>query len=400
MLRDIDDTPFTLTEHLTELRWRLLKALLAVVGTSVVCLAVSPQILDYSTEPLRAVLRAGSRVETLVVHHDPEAAAALRRLIEDKERASFRGLESSVSTAVDTVRSVASSRQPIDLMLVSSESIGADGAYVSDLLEGVEPTPYIAYLVNDPDAPAVRQLQLDGATVILEPVRAPVLARITRRAAGAAGKANNPDKLVVLSPLEVFFAYLKIALVAGLFLACPIWLYQAWAFVAPGLYAKEKRVVLPVVLSASGLFVAGGLFAYYVMFPVMFDFLVNQMLPQTLAASFTVDNYIGLLLRLTVAFGVVFELPLAIAMLAAIGLVTPQSLSRMRKYAVIVAFVLGAFLTPADPISQVLMAGPLIIFYEIGIILARFVGRPRAAVTDDANDEAGEVSEVEDDSER
>jgi sec-independent protein translocase protein TatC len=120
------------------------------------------------------------------------------------------------------------------------------------------------------------------------------------------------------------------------------------------------------------------------------------MLPQTLAASFTVDNYIGLLLRLTVAFGVVFELPLAIAMLAAIGLVTPQSLSRMRKYAIIIAFVLGAFLTPADPISQVLMAGPLIIFYEIGIILARFVGRPRAAVVDDAAPETGEVSQVED----
>jgi sec-independent protein translocase protein TatC len=396
MLRDIDETPFTLTEHLTELRSRLLKALLAVIATSVACLVVSPQILDYSTEPLRAVLRAGSRVETLVVHHDPEAAAELRRLIDAKERANFRGFESSLGTAVDTVRAVASSRRPIDLMLVSSESIGADGAYVSDLLEGIEPTPFVAYLVDDPDAPAVRQLQLDGATVILEPVRSPVMARVLRRAAGAAGKANNADKLVVLSPLEVFFAYLKIALVAGLFLACPIWLYQAWAFVAPGLYAKEKRVVLPVILSASGLFIAGGLFAYYVMFPVMFDFLVNQMLPQTLAASFTVDNYIGLLLRLTVAFGVVFELPLAIAMLASIGIVTPESLSRMRKYAIIIAFVLGAFLTPADPVSQFLMAGPLIVFYEIGIILARIVGRPRSAVVDDAPAESGEVSQVGD----
>jgi len=256
------------------------------------------------------------------------------------------------------------------------------------------------YLVDEPDSPEVRQLQLDGATVILEPVRMPVLSRVLRQAAGAAGKANNPDKLVVLSPLEVFFAYLKIALVVGLFLACPIWLFQAWAFVAPGLYAKEKKVVLPVVLSASALFVAGGLFAYFVMFPVMFDFLVNQMLPQTLAASFTVDNYIGLLLRLTVAFGVVFELPLAIAMLASIGIVTPKGLRRMRKYAIIVAFVLGAFLTPADPVSQLLMAGPLIIFYEIGIILAGIVGRPRSAVMDDAYPESGEVSEVKDDDDR
>lgn len=395
MLRDIDETPFTLTEHLTELRVRLLKALLAIVATSVACLAVAPQILDYATEPLRAVLRDGSRIQTLVVHHQPDAGKDLESRLLAEERAEFRGRYDNLAAAVDVVRANTTARQPIDLILVSSPSIGADGAYVSDLLEGVEPAPFIAYLVDDPDSPAVRQLQLDGATVILEPVRTPVLMRILRRAAGAAGKANNPDKLVVLSPLEVFFAYLKIALVAGLFLACPIWLYQAWAFIAPGLYAKEKRVVLPVVLSASGLFLSGGLFAYYVMFPVMFDFLVNQMLPQTLAASFTVDNYIGLLLRLTVAFGVVFELPLVIAMLAAIGLVTPQMLVRLRKYAIIVAFVAGALLTPADPISQVLMAGPLIIFYEIGIILARIVGRPRAAVVDA---DSGEVSEVKDDS--
>lgn len=397
MIRDIDETPLALTEHLAELRSRLLKALLSIVGISVICLAVSPDILDYATEPLRAVLREGSRIQTLVVHHDPEAAQELGARLREEERAGLRGAETSLEAALRTVRGAVGTRQPIDLILVSSESIGADGAYVSDLLEGVEPAPFVAYLVSDPDASAVRQLQLDGATVLLEPIRTPVLNRVLRRAAGTVGKANSPDRLVVLSPLEVFFAYLKIALVAGLFLSCPIWLYQGWAFVAPGLYAREKRVVLPVVLSASFLFVAGGLFAYYVMFPVMFDFLVNQMLPQTLAASFTVDNYIGLLLRLTVAFGVVFELPLVIAMLASIGLVTPKGLARLRKYAIIIAFVLGAFLTPADPISQILMAGPLIIFYEIGIILARIVGRPRSAVLEDAFPEAGEVSQVPED---
>jgi sec-independent protein translocase protein TatC len=390
MLKEIDETPFTLTEHLTELRVRLFKAMLAIVVTSVACLAAAPQILNYATEPLRAVLRDGNRIQTLLVHHDPEAGAELEQQIRSESRAEFRGRTETLSPAVDTARSAASGRYPIDLMLVTSAAIGSDGAYVSDLLEGVEPAPFVAYLVSDADGPAVRQLQLDGATVILEPVRTPVLRRIMRRAAGAAGKASNPDRLVVLSPLEVFFAYLKIALVAGLFLACPVWLYQAWAFVAPGLYSKEKKIVLPVVLSGSLLFVFGGLFAYYVMFPVMFDFLVNQMLPQTLAASFTVDNYIGLLLRLTVAFGIVFELPLVIALLAAIGVVTPAGLARMRKYAIIIAFVLGAFLTPADPISQVLMAGPLIIFYEVGIIIARFV-QPRPA----AEEESGEVSEVD-----
>ena len=100
----------------------------------------------------------------------------------------------------------------------------------------------------------------------------------------------------MLSPLEPFFAYLKIALVVGLFLACPFWLYQAWRFVAPGLYTQEKKVVIPCITAASVLFCAGGLFAYYAMFPMMFDVLVNQMMPASLTGSFTVDNYLGLLL--------------------------------------------------------------------------------------------------------
>ena len=372
---DIDDTPHTLTEHLTELRTRLIRAAVAIVLTSAACLAFAPQILDYATEPLRKVLRGNSRVVTWVVHDQPtELEQELRR----DPRIRFAGTAANLGALSQAVRAASTGRRPVDLVLVSAKAIDSDGAYVSDVLEGVEPAPFVAYLVEDPDAPAVKQLQLDGAVVLLEPLRTAVIKRVARRAAGAAGKSNNPDKLVVLSPLDVFFAYLKIALVCGLFLACPFWLFESWAFVAPGLYAKEKRVVGPVVVSASLLFVGGGLFAYFVMFPVMFDFLVNQMLPQTLAASFTVDNYLGLLTRLTLAFGVVFELPLALALLAMVGIVTPESLIKSRKYAIVIAFVAGAFLTPADPMSQVLMAGPLIIFYEIGILAARLVAKPAA----------------------
>ena len=372
---DIDDTPHTLTEHLTELRTRLIRAAVAIVLTSAACLAFAPQILDYATEPLRKVLRGNSRVVTWVVHDQPtELEQQLRR----DPRIRFAGTAANLGALSQAVRAASTGRRPVDLVLVSAKAIDSDGAYVSDVLEGVEPAPFVAYLVEDPDAPAVKQLQLDGAVVLLEPLRTAVIKRVARRAAGAAGKSNNPDKLVVLSPLDVFFAYLKIALVCGLFLACPFWLFESWAFVAPGLYAKEKRVVGPVVVSASLLFVGGGLFAYFVMFPVMFDFLVNQMLPQTLAASFTVDNYLGLLTRLTLAFGVVFELPLALALLAMVGIVTPESLIKSRKYAIVIAFVAGAFLTPADPMSQVLMAGPLIIFYEIGILAARLVAKPAA----------------------
>jgi sec-independent protein translocase protein TatC len=113
------------------------------------------------------------------------------------------------------------------------------------------------------------------------------------------------------------------------------------------------------------------------MFPLMFDVLVNQMMPQDLSGSFTVDNYLMMLFGMTLAFGVIFELPLVIAMLARVGLVTPEFLRKWRRYWIVAAFVIGAVLTPADPISQSLMALPLIVFYEIGIVLARVMRRRR-----------------------
>jgi sec-independent protein translocase protein TatC len=376
VVKDLDDTPRTLTEHLTELRGRLVFALLAVTLTTALSATFAPQIFTAAIAPLRDVLKDNARVETIIVHDDPERLTDLQAVILDEERLRLRTTVGDLGGLARLVREGAESRRPVDLVLVSARTIDADGAYVSDVLEGVEPAPFVAYLVEDADSPEVRQLMLDGAVVLLEPLRPAVVKRITRRAAASAGKNANPDKLVVLSPLDIFFAYLKIALICGLFMACPMWLYQAWAFVAPGLYASEKTVVLPVVVSGSVLFIGGGMFAYYLMFPMMFDFLVNQMMPDTLSASFTVDNYLSLLLRLTVAFGVVFELPLAISLLAMVGVVTPQSLAKGRKYAIVIAFVAGAFLTPADPLSQIMMAGPLIVFYEIGIILARFLGKP------------------------
>lgn len=376
MVADIDDTPYTLTEHLTELRSRLIKSVIAVILTSGACLAVAPQILDYATAPLRDVLRANSRVVTMVVHAEPEP---IMQALSGFDKVEVEGSFSDLGALSDAVRAASTSRYPVDLVLVSAQTIDNDGAYVSDVLEGVNPAPFIAYLVTDPKSPAVLQLQLDGAVVLLEPLREAVINRVVRRAAGAAGKSSGGDQLVVLSPMEVFFAYVKIALICGLFLACPIWLYQAWRFVAPGLYSTEKKVVAPVVLSASTLFVGGGAFAYFLMFPVMFDFLVNQMLPQTLTASFTVDNYLGLLLRLTLAFGVVFELPLALSLLAMVGIVTPDGLAKQRKYAIVIAFIVGAVLTPADPLSQVMMSVPLVVFYEIGILCARLTApRPEA----------------------
>lgn len=390
----LDETKYTLTEHLTELRGRLAKALGAVVLTMCAALAFAPQILDYSIQPLTQVLTDRARVEALLVQADDEAGKALAARLDEHPRVHFLGLQADLSKVAEEVRLRAETPRPVDLVLVDAAAIGAEGALVSDLLEGVEATPFVVYLVKDPQDPMIAELQLEGAAVILAPPRAPVLNRVVRRAAAAAGKAGMGDKLVVLSPLDPFFAYIKIALVVGIFFACPFWLYQLWMFVAPGLYSHERRVVLPAVLSASALFIAGGAFAYYVMFPMMFDVLVNQMMPDSLAGSFTVDNYLGLLLRMTVAFGVVFELPLFMALLAAVGIVTPELLRRYRRYAIVVAFILGALLTPADPLSQIMMAVPLIVFYEVGIILSVAMKKRRDAAKEaqEEDDEAARAA--------
>lgn len=371
----LDETKYSLIEHLSELRGRLLKAVLAVFVTTGVSLYFAPDLLDYTVKPLTNVLRAKNRVDTVLIDaHGDSVEAQLSKI----ETVNFRGRFEDLAKVRELVLQSIAEKKPIDLVLVSAQAIKDDGTLVSDLLEGVDPAPEVAYLVANAHDPAVTELQLEGAALIPDPPRTAALSRVVRRAAASAGKAATGDKLVVLSPLDPFFAYLKVALVIGLFLACPIWLYQAWQFVAPGLYANEKRVVAPVILSGSLLFIGGGCFAYFGMFPVMFDVLVNQMMPASLIGQFTVDKYLSLLMTMTVAFGVVFELPLAITVLAMVGVVTPSMLRKLRKYAIVGSFAFAGIITPTtDPLSLFMMAIPLCLFYEIGIVLASIMYKRR-----------------------
>lgn len=376
----MDDTKYTLTEHLSELRGRLLKSFLGIIATTAVCAAFAPQLLTRAIQPLQAVLREKNRVETLLIHPDAEARRQLTQRLDDDRTINLRGSFEGLAAIGPAAQEALAEERPIDLILVSSDAIGAEGQHAGDAVEGIEPAPSVVYLVKDAKDPNLLELSLEGAAVILDPPKKASLARVVRRAAGAAGKAAQAEKLVVLSPLDPFFAYLKIALVCGLFLACPVWLYQLWRFVEPGLYAQEKGVVLPAVLTGSVMFAGGGAFAYFIMFPVMFDVLVNQMMPAAVSASFTVDNYLNLLLTMTVAFGAIFELPLVLALASGVGLVDPATLVRYRKFAIIGSFIVGGVLTPtADPISQLMMAGPLVLFYEIGIVAGRVLNKRRLA---------------------
>ncbi|WP_285907504.1 twin-arginine translocase subunit TatC [Pseudodesulfovibrio pelocollis] len=175
-------------------------------------------------------------------------------------------------------------------------------------------------------------------------------------------------------PAEAFFSYIKISIVAGLFLVSPYVFAQIWGFIAPGLYAHERKWMIPIAVISAAFFTSGALFGYFVVFPFGFEFFASF---STEGIQFTpkLNEYLSFCLKLLFAFGFVFELPLFIFFLARMGMVSSDGLRKKRKYAILVGFVLAAILTPPDPFTQCLMAGPLIILYEVGIWVAFFFGK-------------------------
>ena len=173
---------------------------------------------------------------------------------------------------------------------------------------------------------------------------------------------------------EAFFTYLKVALVAAIFASSPVILYEIWRFIAPGLFSSEKKYIFPFVFLSTIFFVGGALFGYYVVFPFGFSFFVG------FATDFirpmpSVKEYFSFATKMLFAFGVVFELPVFTMFLSRIGLVNHRMLSRQRRHAFLGVFVVSAILTPPDVMSQLMMAGPLLILYEISIIIARVFGK-------------------------
>ena len=186
--------------------------------------------------------------------------------------------------------------------------------------------------------------------------------------------------LVFLAVTEAFWVQMKVALFLGLFIAAPGILWQVWKFVEPGLHTHERNYAGPFVVIGSLLFIAGGAFSLLVVTPYAIAFLLSYA-RETLQPMITLENHVDFLLKFTLAFGAVFELPLVITILARVGVVTAKQLGANRKYAILGAFIAGAVLTPTpDAFNQTLMAGPLIVLYEVGIICARIFGRrPKAA---------------------
>ncbi len=199
-------------------------------------------------------------------------------------------------------------------------------------------------------------------------------------------RPGAPIDLVFLAPAEAFWMHMKIALLTGLILVLPVVLHQIWKFVAPGLLPQEKRYALPFVVLATVFFFFGLLFCFYFVLPFALNFLLTYK-TENLKPMISIGNYVDFTAKFLLAFGLIFELPLVIGVAAKMGLVTPQFLSRNRKYAILINFTIAAILTPTpDVFNQTLMALPMCLLYEVGIMAARILVKKPAPASQEATE--------------
>ena len=214
-----------------------------------------------------------------------------------------------------------------------------------------------------------------GASVIYDILAAPMLASLPQG-----------TRMIATGVITPFMVPMKVTMMAAFIVSLPVVLYQVWAFVAPGLYRHEQRLALPLIVSSSLLFIGGMAFCYFVVFKSVFTFIAS-FAPQSITPAPDIEAYLRFVMTMFLAFGVTFEVPVAVVLLVRMGIVTLKQLKESRGYVVVGAFVIAAVVTPPDVVSQFLLAVPLCILYEIGILVARGV-KPRSEDKADATSDA------------
>ena len=210
-----------------------------------------------------------------------------------------------------------------------------------------------------------------GASVIYDLLAAPMLASLP-----------EGTRMIATGVITPFMVPVKVTMMAAFVVSLPVVLYQVWAFVAPGLYRHEQRLALPLIVSSSLLFLAGMAFCYFVVFKTVFSFIAS-FAPESITPAPDIEAYLGFVMTMFLAFGITFEVPVAVILLVRMGIVTIAQLQQARGYVVVGAFVIAAVVTPPDVVSQFLLAVPLCVLYEVGILLARSIkARPIDTKTD------------------
>ena len=178
-------------------------------------------------------------------------------------------------------------------------------------------------------------------------------------------------KMIVTDVTGSFFVPMKVTMLVAFLIALPVVMYQLWAFIAPGLYMHERKLILPLVVSSYTLFIIGMAFAYFLVFPTVFKFMASYNAPLGAEMSTDIDNYLSFAMTTFLAFGITFEVPVVVVVLVRMGMVSLEKLKEIRPYVIVGAFVISAIVTPPDVLSQLLLAVPMTLLYELGLLIAR-----------------------------
>ena len=222
-----------------------------------------------------------------------------------------------------------------------------------------------------------RLLKMVAAVLVVFVCLFPFSKRIFEAISGPLSSVLPGQQLIATNTIAPLLVPFKLAFFIALFIAMPIILYQFWAFIAPGLYKKEKRFAFPLLASSIVLFYAGGAFAYFVVFPLIFNFM-SVIAPETVNYMPDISSFLSFLSMLVLVFGIAFEVPIATVLLVWTGLTSPEKLGKARPYVFLMAFVIGMFLTPPDVISQTLLAVPVYLLYELGILMSKLFAKRTA----------------------
>jgi len=189
-------------------------------------------------------------------------------------------------------------------------------------------------------------------------------------------------KMIVTDVTGSFFVPMKVTMLVAFLIALPVVMYQLWAFIAPGLYMHERKLILPLVVSSYTLFIIGMAFAYFLVFPTVFKFMASYNAPLGAEMSTDIDNYLSFAMTTFLAFGITFEVPVVVVVLVRMGMVSLEKLKEIRPYVIVGAFVISAIVTPPDVLSQLLLAVPMTLLYELGLLIARLYV-PKSTATED-----------------
>ena len=356
--------------HLVELRRRLAISVLAIFVGFIIAFTFHNTILGWITRPLNdALVQVGKIVEkremgTWKVRNEGAAAHGTSQKKTAQENRSETLLDEHAKSAQTLHRSLAEASQ-------------------------IETNPRLKRLLGDA-AKAAEELARNSR--ILKNTLAKEN-NLTREDFGKKLKEASYNGMITTHQVGgAFFVALKVSFFAGLLLALPVILWQLWLFIAPGLYEHEKKMVLPFVIGGSVMFIVGVLFAYYVVTPFGFQFLITfgSFLYTPLI---NIEDYVGFFTKIMLGFGIAFEMPVVAYFLGLMGLITDRTLKDFFKYAIVIIFLLAALLTPPDVLTQMLMAGPLILLYGLSILIVRHVNPEKEE--DDEEDEEEDFDDAE-----